>query len=230
MNHAIQAVLLAGPTASGKSALAVALAQRLAGTVINADSMQVYADLRILTARPQAAELAAAPHKLYGHVDGAINYSAARWRDDAAIALNQTWQAGRLPIVVGGTGLYFKTLERGLATMPLVPDAIRSALRAQTEGVDTQLLHQRLAACDPLTAGRLRSTDRQRVLRALEIWQVTGRPLAAWQGEAHSPPLLDPTRCIRVFLTPDRATLGKRIDERFEAMIAAGALEEVHGG
>ncbi|WP_448146907.1 tRNA (adenosine(37)-N6)-dimethylallyltransferase MiaA [Labrys miyagiensis] len=221
------AVLLAGPTASGKSALALHLAERFGGNVINADSMQVYRDLHILSARPDASETARAPHLLYGHVDGAINYSVGRWREDAAAALDSTRREGRLPIVIGGTGLYFKALEQGLADMPAVPDAVREAIRLKAEPLETPTLHAWLAKDDPGTAARLRPSDRQRLIRALEIFAATGRALSSWQQEPHSPPLLDASRCLRLFLAPERQVLYTRIDQRFDAMIEQGAIEEV---
>lgn len=223
----IQAILLAGPTASGKSALALELAERLSGIIVNADSMQVYRDLRVLTARPRMEDLRRAPHGLYGHVDGAINFSAARWREDVSRVLTEAQRTGLLPIIVGGTGLYFKTLERGLANIPLVPEDVRQAVRKAAEGLDTQALHRRLAAVDALTAARLRPTDRHRILRALEVEQATGRPLALWQEDIHSTPLVEAERCIRLFIVPDRSQLYEKINRRFDAMIAAGALEEV---
>jgi len=221
-----EAILIAGPTASGKSALAITLAQRLGGTVVNADSMQVYKDLRVLSARPSAAEEAAAPHLLFGHVDGAVNYSVGRWLTDAARTLEDLRGQGRLPIFTGGTGMYFKGLLRGLSDIPPVPEEVRAWVRADAEGQDPATLHARLAAVDPQTAARLRPSDPQRILRALEVFEATGRSLSAFQG-ARSPGLLDPARCLCLFLAPERGALYARIDARFDAMVAAGALEEV---
>jgi tRNA dimethylallyltransferase len=221
------AVLLAGPTASGKSALALDLAERLDGSVINADSMQVYSDLHILTARPDVAETARVPHLLYGHVDGGTNYSVGRWREDASAALKRVRDEGRLPIVTGGTGLYFKALEQGLAEMPAVPEAVREAIRLKAEPLEAETLHAWLAEDDPATAARLRPSDRQRLIRALEIFAATGRSLTDWQQEPHSPPLLDASRCLRLFLEPERTALNAAIDRRFDVMIELGALDEV---
>ncbi|MDT3380626.1 tRNA (adenosine(37)-N6)-dimethylallyltransferase MiaA [Labrys neptuniae] len=221
------AVLLAGPTASGKSALALALAERFTGTIINADSMQVYRDLAVLSARPDASETARTPHLLYGHVDGAVNYSVGRWRADAAAALDDVRRQQRLPIVIGGTGLYFKALERGLAEMPAVPDSVRDTVRAKAEGLETQALHGWLSQKDPAMANRLRPSDRQRLIRALEIFEATGRSLSEWQSEPHSPPLLDAGKCLRLFLSPERTELYARIDHRFDLMVGQGAIEEV---
>ena len=219
-------VLIAGPTASGKSALALALARRLGGTIINADSMQVYADLAIITARPTAAETAEVPHLLYGHVDAAENYSAGRWAAAAANALREVQAGGRLPIVIGGTGLYFKALTEGLSDIPPVPEEVRQRVRGEAEGEASAALHARLAALDPETAARLQPGDRQRVLRALEVLAATGRPLAEWQA-APRRPYLDPATTFAVFLVPERADLVARIDVRFDAMLAEGALDEV---
>jgi tRNA dimethylallyltransferase len=221
-----RAVLIAGPTASGKSALALALAERLGGTVINADAIQVYRDLRIITARPTPEEEARVPHLLYGHVDAAENYSVGRWSVDAAAALVAAAQAGRIPIVVGGTGLYFKVLTQGLAAVPPIPAAVRSAVRARLAAEGAAALHAELQRLDPLTAGRLMPADRARVGRALEVVLATGRSLAAWHQEGMAPALAS-AAAVRVFLEVDRATLYRHIDARFDAMLAAGACAEV---
>jgi tRNA dimethylallyltransferase len=220
-----KAILIAGPTASGKSALALQLAARLSGTIVNADSMQVYRDLRVLTARPSAADEARLPHRLYGHVDAAENYSAGRWLADASRVLAEIEREGRLPIFVGGTGLYFKALLRGLSSMPPVPEAVRTQIRGEAAGVETAALHARLAGLDPRTAAGLRISDRQRIVRALEIFAETGRPLAEWQA-APGKPLIEPGAVAAVFLSAERAELRARIDRRFEAMLADGALDE----
>ncbi len=224
--HRPRAILIAGPTASGKSALALTLAERVGGSIINADSMQVYRDLRILTARPTLEEERRVPHLLYGHVDAAENSSVGRWLMDARAALAEAEAARRLPLFVGGTGLYFKALTQGLSAVPPVPPEVRKRVRGEAEGVVTPDLHARLAAADPRTAARLRPSDRQRILRALEVFTATGRPLAEWQ-ELPGVPLLKPAETLSVFLAIDRATLHARIDARFDAMMAAGALEEV---
>ncbi|MBV8106353.1 MAG: tRNA (adenosine(37)-N6)-dimethylallyltransferase MiaA [Hyphomicrobiales bacterium] len=219
-----RALLIAGPTASGKSAVALRLAERFGMTIINADSMQVYADLRILTARPSASEEAQAPHRLFGEIDGGVNYSAGRWARRAREILAEI---GERPVIfVGGTGLYFRALTEGLSAMPAVSVAVRDATRAKAEGRATAELHAELAAIDPDTAARLRPSDRQRTLRALEVIAATGRPLASFQGAREKPPL-EPGGWGGFFLAPDRATLYQRIDARFDAMIAAGALDEV---
>ncbi len=221
-----RAVLIAGPTASGKSALALALAERLGGAVINTDSMQVYRDLRIITARPTPAEEARVPHLLYGHVDAAENYSVGRYVRDARAALDEAERSGRLPIFVGGSGLYFKALLAGLAAIPPVPPDIRAAMREQLAARGSAAMHAELQARDPVTAARLNPNDRTRVTRALEVIAATGRSLADWHREG-MPALLDTRRTVRIFLAPERKTLTARIDTRFEGMLAAGALEEV---
>ncbi|MCK0208055.1 tRNA (adenosine(37)-N6)-dimethylallyltransferase MiaA [Starkeya koreensis] len=217
-------MLIAGPTASGKSALALELAERSGGVVINADSMQVYADLRVLSARPTPAEEARAPHRLYGHVDGGEEYSVAHWLEDARRALAEVEAQGRLPIFIGGTGLYFKALTQGLSPMPAIPAEVRARVRALSE--DAPALHARLAALDPETAARLRPSDTQRLMRALEVFEATGRPLARWQAERAGPPVLPGEEAVRLFLATDRTRLRQRIAERFHAMMDQGALEE----
>lgn len=225
-SRTIRALLIAGPTASGKSALALSLAERLGGTVVNADSMQVYRDLRVLTARPTADEERQAPHLLYGHVDAAENFSTGRWVTDAARTLKELKTAGRLPIVVGGTGLYFRALTQGLSDIPPVPAETRARVRGEAEGVATPDLHKRLSAADPTTARRLKPNDRQRILRALEVFAATGRSLTEWQGKPGSP-MLRAKDTRAVFLSVEREELRARIDARFDAMMDTGALDEV---
>jgi tRNA dimethylallyltransferase len=221
----VKAVLIAGPTASGKSALALDLAEVAGGTVINTDSMQVYRDLRVLTARPTEGEEARVPHRLYGHVDAAVNYSAGAWVNDAAAVLAEVQASGRLPIFTGGTGLYFKALTRGLSNVPPVPDAVREAIRQKLEQDGPEALHEELAKRDPEAAQRLKPRDRVRIARALEVVEATGRPLAEWH--AHGlPPLLPPQGVVSLFLAPDRKEVYERIDRRFESMMNRGALEE----
>src|SRR5271169_110134 len=219
-------ILIAGPTASGKSALALTLAEKLGGEVLNADSMQVYRDLRIITARPTPQEEQRAPHRLYGHVDATENYSTGRWCVDAANAITAAREAGRPAIVIGGTGLYFNALTRGIAAVPPIPDDIRKDVRDRLAKEGAPALHTELAARDPAGAARLRPGDRSRVTRALEVVLTTGRSLYAWHDD-NKPPIVDLARAAKVFLMPDRAELLKRIDARFDAMMAAGALDEV---
>lgn len=222
----LDAVLIAGPTTSGKSAFALEVARLTGGVVVNADSMQVYRDLRVLTARPSPADEALAPHRLYGVVDGAENFSVGRYAAMAGALLPELAASGRLPIFTGGTGLYFKALEEGLSDLPPVPEAVREAVRAEAEGLESAALHGRLAAEDPETAARLRPSDRLRVMRALEIWRASGRSLARLQGVKAPGPLAG-RRLLRLFLAPERTWLHARIDQRFEMMVAEGALGEV---
>ncbi|SEO75605.1 tRNA dimethylallyltransferase [Rhodopseudomonas pseudopalustris] len=219
-------MLIAGPTASGKSALALRLAQARDGVVINTDSMQMYRDLRIITARPTAEEEALAAHRLYGSVDAAVNFSAGAYVEAAAGALEEARAAGRLPIFVGGTGLYFKALTRGLSAVPPVAAEVRDAVRLRLDRDGVLALHAELARHDPAGAARLAPADRSRIARALEVVLATGRPLADWHNQA-SPPLLPPEGFVAMFLAPEREALYGRIDARFAAMLQAGALEEV---
>ncbi|HEX9471434.1 MAG TPA: tRNA (adenosine(37)-N6)-dimethylallyltransferase MiaA, partial [Bradyrhizobium sp.] len=221
-----KAVLIAGPTASGKSALALALAQKAGGVVINTDSMQVYRDLRVITARPTVEEEARVPHRLYGHVDAAVNFSAGSWVVDAAAALAEARGQNRLPIFVGGSGLYFKALTRGLSAVPPIPPEVREAVRARLERDGVEALHAELAQRDPASAERLKPRDRTRIARALEVVEATGRSLTDWHREG-LPPLLPPEKFSALFLSPDRDQLYARIDARFDAMLKAGALQEV---
>jgi tRNA dimethylallyltransferase len=222
----LRPILIAGPTASGKSALALAVAEKRGGVIVNADSMQVYRDLRIITARPNSAEEARVPHRLYGHVDAAENYSVGRWCQDVRAALEEAKTAGRMPILVGGTGLYFKALTQGLSAVPPTPPDIRAAVRARCDAEGAAALHAELARRDPATAARLKPGDRMRIARALEVLEATGRSLAEWHRDG-LPAILDPGQALKIFLVIDRAELHRRIDARFDAMLAAGALEEV---
>ncbi|MBR0972954.1 MULTISPECIES: tRNA (adenosine(37)-N6)-dimethylallyltransferase MiaA [Bradyrhizobium] len=221
-----KAVLIAGPTASGKSALALELALAAGGVVINADSMQVYRDLRIITARPTHGDEARAPHRLYGHVDAAMNFSAGAWVSDAAKALDEAKAEGRLPIFIGGTGLYFKALTAGLSVVPAIPAEVREDVRARLERNGVEALHAELAVSDPRAAERLNLRDRTRIARALEVVEATGRSLLDWHHEGQ-PPLLPKDSFRAVFLAPERDELYARIDARFDAMLGAGALQEV---
>lgn len=221
----IGAILIAGPTASGKSALAIRLAKALGGVVTNADSMQVYGDLRIITARPTPEDEAEAPHRLFGHVDASVNFSVGRYVTDAVSVIEECGTA-RIPIFVGGTGLYFKALTEGLSDMPTVPDEVREHIRRESEGLETPDLHRLLSERDPQTASRLRPSDRLRIQRALEVVAATGRSLASFHGARRPGPLAD-RRAVKLFLSPERDELRKRIDERFVTMMETGAIEEV---
>jgi tRNA dimethylallyltransferase len=220
------AVLIAGPTASGKSALALELAQATGGVIINADSMQVYRDIRVITARPTPQEEARAPHRLYGHVDAAINFSAGSWVADAAAVLAEVRAQHRLPIFTGGSGLYFKALTHGLSAVPPIPAGIRESVRARLERDGVEALHAALGQMDPASAERLKPRDRTRIARALEVVEATGRSLIDWHREG-LPPLLPQGHFHALFLDADRDQLYARIDARFETMLSAGALEEV---
>jgi tRNA dimethylallyltransferase len=220
------AILLAGPTASGKSALALDLAESIGGTIINADSMQVYRDLRIITARPMPSEEARVPHLLYGHVDANENYSTGRWCLDAAAAMAEARRAGRFPILVGGTGLYFKALTQGLAAVPPIPATIRGGVRERLASEGVAPLYAELLHHDPSAADRIMHGDRARITRALEVVLATGRSLSDWHREG-LPPSVVAARALKIFLEVDRAELYRRIDARFDAMLESGALEEV---
>ncbi|HEV7602808.1 MAG TPA: tRNA (adenosine(37)-N6)-dimethylallyltransferase MiaA [Bradyrhizobium sp.] len=221
-----KAVLIAGPTASGKSALALALAETHDGMIINADSMQVYRDLRVLTARPTPQEQARVPHRLYGHVDAAVNFSAGAWVADAAKVLAEARAQNRLPIFTGGSGLYFKALTRGLSALPPIPPEVREDVRARLQRDGVEALHTQLTQRDPASAERLKPRDKIRIARALEVVEATGRSLTDWHRDA-LPPLLPPGTFAAVFLAAERDQLYARIDARFGAMLQAGALDEV---
>lgn len=216
------ALLIAGPTASGKSALALKLARERNGIVINADALQVYGELRILSARPSREEEAAVPHRLYGHVSGLEPYSVARWLGDASLAIEAAWAEGLLPVVTGGTGLYFKALEQGLAEVPPIAPEVREHWRGFAGDV-----HVELAARDPGMASRLNPADRQRIVRALEVIEGTGRSLSDWQREGQAGAMLSGVAVERHFLQVPRAELHDRAERRFDRMMATGALDEV---
>jgi tRNA dimethylallyltransferase len=220
----LAALIVAGPTASGKSALALELAERLHGTIINSDAMQVYRELRILTARPTADETARVPHVLYGVRPASQPGSAAWWRDAALAEMAAARDAGRLPILTGGSGLYFTALTEGLANIPDPGPAARAEARSLLKEIGPAALHARLAGEDPATAARLRPTDSQRVARAWEVWRGTGTGLAAWQTRAAQPA---PWRFAAILLDPPRTELRTAIAARFDAMLREGALDEV---
>jgi tRNA dimethylallyltransferase len=221
-----RAILIAGPTASGKSGLALTLAERLDGVVINADSMQVYRELRVLTARPSPEDEARAPHALYGFVSGAEAYSAGRYANDAAAAIAEARKAGKTPIIVGGTGLYFKVLLEGLSPVPQVDPDARAYWREQAAQRPSAELHALLALRDPETAKRLMPTDPQRIVRALEVFESTGRPLSDWQRTSGEPVLAE-ADAVRLVVLPDREAMLQAIDRRFDAMLEEGGLDEV---
>ena len=216
------ALLIAGPTASGKSALALKLARERGGVIINADSMQVYRELRILSARPTPEEEAQAPHRLYGHVNGADDYSVGRWLADAKLEMQACWAIGKLPIVVGGTGLYFMALSGGLAELPPIAPEVRERWR-NFKGNH----HVELQKRDPVGAAKLNPADRQRIIRALEVFESSGKPLAMWQAEAQSQAFLNQINVERLFVDVPREDLYVRAERRFDVMMAQGALDEV---
>lgn len=220
------AVLIAGPTASGKSALALELAARADGVVINADSMQVYRDLRIITARPTDDEMSRAPHRLYGHIGAEEIYSAGRWLREAEVEIAEARMAGKAAIVIGGTGLYFSALLKGLSAVPEVSAEVRQQIRDLGDTKENKALHGLLIARDPRTAAEIRVSDRQRILRALEVVEATGRGLAEWREEP-GVPVLNSGDYQAIFLETDREALGTRIDARFDKMLAEGTLDEV---
>ncbi len=217
-------LIVAGPTASGKSALALALAEELRGTIINADSMQVYRDLPILTAQPDAAANARAPHRLYGEIDAAEGFSAGAWRERAVAEIAASRDAGRVPIVVGGTGLYLRALIEGLAPTPPIPNDVHRAARVLHAELGPAAFHDALRRLDPEAAARLGQTDTQRVLRAYEVATATGRTLGAWQRDQASSRAFS---ACAIVLLPPRAPLYAACDARFLDMLAHGAAEEV---
>ncbi len=219
------ALVIAGPTASGKSALALAVAEEFGGTVVNADSMQVYDTLRVLTARPSPADEARVPHRLYGFLSPAVACSAALWRDAAGGEMEAAWSAGRLPVVVGGTGLYLRSLMQGLSPIPEIPEPVRSDARAQLVELGNTAFHARLAERDPVMAARLAPGNSQRLVRAWEVLEATGRSLAEWQAV---PPVGGvAARWLTLALLPPRQSLHAACNGRFRTMVAAGALDEV---
>ncbi len=220
-----KALLIAGPTASGKSAFALAAARALGGVIINADSMQVYRELRVLTARPTAAEEALFPHRLYGHVGVSEPYSVGRWLGEIDDALAEAWADRRLPIIVGGTGLYFKALLEGLSPVPPIPNEVRTRWREAGASWPVDKLYAELERRDPLTAHQLRPSDRQRLVRALEVLEATAKPLAVWQ-RVRGTPLLPADDVARVVISRDRQQLYERSARRFDKMLEEGALQE----
>jgi tRNA dimethylallyltransferase len=218
-------VLIAGPTASGKSAAALALAERIGGVIVNADSMQVYAEPRILTARPSDADVARAPHLLYGHVSAREHYSVGRYRADAAVALAEARAMKRIAIFTGGTGMYFGVLTEGIAEIPPVPDDVRQRAAARRAELGADKFFAELEARDPESGRKLRASDTQRTLRAYEVLEATGKPLSYWQTQTGKP-VLQGMKLAKFVVAPNRAELHRRIDARFEAMVAQGAMEE----
>lgn len=222
----VNAILITGPTASGKSALAVELARRHGGAVVNADSMQVYDTLRVLTARPSEEEMQGVPHHLYGHVPAGAAYSTGAWLRDVSALLPKLRAAGQLPIFVGGTGLYFKALTGGLSDMPEIPGALREELRTRLAEEGPDGLHAELAEADPAMAASLNRQDGQRIVRALEVVKATGRSIADFQGRS-GPVVIDAAEARKIVVLPERVVLHARINGRFEKMLREGAEDEV---
>ena len=216
-------ILIAGPTASGKSAAALAIAEKFGGEIVNADALQVYNDLRILSARPPAEDLSSAVHHLYGHVDGAVRYSAGEWSRDAAAALADIHARGRCALFVGGTGLYFRALEQGLAETPTVPDEVRREAAKRYDEIGAEAFRLEVLAFDPAMA-RLDPSDRQRHIRAWEVFHAGGAPLSDFQN-APGRPVVDKAD-IRIVIDPPRERLYAAIETRYDGMIAAGAIDE----
>lgn len=219
------AIVIAGPTASGKSGMALAIAREFDGVVINADSMQVYDVLRVVTARPSPEDEALAPHKLYGVLSPSVACSAALWKDLAAAAMEEAWAAGKLPVVVGGTGLYLRTLMHGISPIPDIPEAIRAEARERLARLGNAAFHAELAARDPVMAARLDASNSQRLARAWEVLAATGRSLAEWQAEPMEGAV--PARYLTYALLPERQPLYESIDRRFRVMMDSGAVDEV---
>ncbi|CAN0497408.1 unnamed protein product, partial [Laminaria digitata] len=219
-------IVIGGPTASGKSETALALAGHFGGEIVNADSMQVYADLPIVTAQPSRADLARAPHHLYGVLGTCDRCSAGQWRDLALDAIRDIHRRGALPIVVGGTGLYLRALMTGLHDMPSVPAGIRDRLNRRLKGEGAQALHTVLAAGDPDTAASLNPADGQRIVRALEVLEYTGRGLRSWQNGQREDAPAD-LSFLTLSLLPPRDYLYDLANGRFDRMLDQGAVEEV---
>jgi tRNA dimethylallyltransferase len=217
-------IVITGPTASGKSALALALAERRRGVVINADAMQTYDAFPVLTAQPSAEERARAPHRLYGVLPLSETLSAARWRTLAVAEIEGCWSDARTPVLCGGSGLYLRSLMQGIATIPAAPAGLRDQANAEWLAMGADAFRARLAEQDPAIVARLKTGDRQRHVRAWEVWAATGRPLSAWQTGDGQPA---PWRFATVLLAPDRGWLRQRIEDRFDAMLKAGVLAEV---
>lgn len=220
------AILITGPTASGKSALALKLAAEAGGVVINADSMQVYDTLRVVTARPSDDDMQGVPHYLYGHVPTHASYSTGDWLREIESLLETLKAENRLPVIIGGTGLYFKALTGGLSEMPVIPDEIRAHLRGRERVEGAEVLHAELSLRDPEVAAKLNPQDGQRIVRALEVLEATGQSIADFQRKS-GPMIVDPDKARKIVVLPERVRLHDRINRRFALMMDQGAVEEV---
>ncbi|CAI3931680.1 tRNA A37 N6-isopentenylltransferase MiaA (MiaA) (PDB:2ZM5) [Commensalibacter communis] len=219
------AIIVAGPTCSGKSYLSLKIAEALQGTIINADAMQCYRDLRIITTRPSIEDEACVPHRLYGVLPWDQTGNAGWWREQAISELNQAWDQQKLPILCGGTGMYFHSLIHGIAMIPEPSAEAREEARQLIETKGAPFLHESLLQVDPQTAELLNPADSQRIARAWEVWRSTGKGLKYWQQEAHIPGI--DCRFLVIRLAPDRALLKEAVAQRFIAMVDEGAVEEV---
>ncbi len=226
LDENFDAILITGPTASGKSALALRLAQQAGGVVINADSMQVYDTLRLLTARPSEADMEGISHRLYGHVCALQAYSTGEWLRDVTRLLTEVRAQGKMPVFVGGTGLYFRALAGGLSDMPEISQEVRCRVRLRLKEEGSEALHADLAGRDAVAAGILKPGDGQRIVRALEVLEETGQPISAFQ-DRKGPVVIDPARARKLVVLPDRKVLAERINRRFAQMLDHGAVEEV---
>lgn len=223
----MQSIWLMGPTASGKTGLALELARRLPVELISVDSALVYRDMDIGTAKPDAATLREFPHRLIDILDPAEAYSAARFRQDALAAMREIHAAGRIPLLVGGTMLYYRALEHGLAELPAADPELREAIQAEAQARGWAALHAELARVDPEAAARIHPNDPQRLGRALEVWRLTGVPLSVWQARGRAQALPAVGRVVKLALIPPRELLRERIAERFTQMLEAGFIQEV---
>ncbi len=224
----MRVVLIAGPTASGKSSAAIGIAQKLNGVIINADSMQVYDNLRVLSSRPSVEDEALVEHAMYGYLAGSELCTVARWLDDVGTCMHDVWSRNKVPVIVGGTGLYFKALEFGLSKVPEIPQGLRNELRARLDVEGSEKLHKELCSLSRTEAERLNAGDGQRVLRALEVIKATGKPLGEFHRLAakHSA-LANVEQVDKIALSPERSVLYDRINSRFEDMVVGGGLDEV---